>query len=299
MNAEDDFLGNEKIKRYLDRTSKQGCVSHAYLFEGPEHVGKTTLALAFAAQLLGDRSADVTRNPDLILVSPEEDKKQIGAEQIRDLQKTLSLSPFQSPYKIAIIEQAEKMNRTAANALLKTLEEPGQTSILILVSSQAEKLLDTIKSRCQVLSFGIAPRQGMEEFLRRRCQKSVPPAVLEIAEGKPGLAIRLLDDPESLAAQEEQRLQVLRLFDLGSAGRLEAAGPIYALEKDQVIELLDLWTGTLRRQLLNSLAGPGEEATERTHRYKSAIDHIIAIREDIAEKNVNLKLAIENLCLRF
>ncbi|MFA7169942.1 MAG: hypothetical protein WC178_03745 [Candidatus Paceibacterota bacterium] len=301
MISEENFLGNEKITRYLNKTLDKGCVSHAYLFEGPEHIGKSTLALRFAADLLEDDFEKIVKNPDLISIAPNEDsKRQISVEQIRELQKDLSLFPFRAKYKIAIIEKAELMNRTAANSLLKTLEEPGKTSILILTTSNSENILDTIKSRCQIFNFSSASADKLGEFLKNQAQSDLLPKVLEFAQGKPGLAINLLNDPELLKTMEERKSRILSLFDSNNAEKLEKAAPIFALEKEEVLETLDVWISALRLELLKDLnEDKNNEKMISIKKIKNALDQTISTREDISSKNINVRLSIENLCLSF
>jgi DNA polymerase-3 subunit delta' len=302
MISEENFLGNEKKVGYLNRILDKRLISHAYLFEGPEHIGKTTLALRFAAEILGDSFENVLNNPDLIFVSASEDEKQIGVETIRDLQKNLSLYPYKAKYKIALIEKAELMNRTAANSLLKTLEEPGQTSILILVSSDSGKLLDTIKSRCQILNFGVAPEAALEKFLSRQNEnislKDIED-ILELSQGKAGIAVNMLKDSEFLRKTKEEKNEILNFFNIKNFKKLENAALVYQMEKEEVIDTLDLWIWTLRVELLKSFNEQNEAEILHMRKMKNAIEKITSVKEDISDRNVNVRLAIENLCLGF
>lgn len=292
MISEDQFLGNAKIVRYLDRALKKGFVSHAYLFEGPAGIGKATLARRFAAELLDDDHEGVSKNPDLKYLSPEENR--ISVDAIRALQHDLSLYPFKAARKVAIIDQAELMNRTAANALLKTLEEPAPTAVLILVSSGSDRLLDTIRSRCQVFTFNTCRSEEVKEFVAGRSDRNKADRIAELAEGRPGIALRLLADPGLLKETEDTRRELLALFDQTGFGRMETAAALSALEKDEVLSKLDLWTLHLRRELAKSL---GSAQAERSARFKTALDRVISVRSDLSEHNVSLKLALENLCL--
>lgn len=295
MISEETFLGNEKAVRYLNRVLQKGSVSHAYLFEGPEHVGKTTLALRFASELLGDDYEHVLQNPDLLFVAVAEDEKEIVIESIRDLQKNLSLYPFKAKYKVAIVEKAELMNRTAANALLKTLEEPGQTSVLLLLSADAGSMLSTIKSRCQTLTFSTAPRSRLEKFLSDRGNGQAAEKIAEICDGKPGTAIALGEDTELLGATLEERSKALSLFAAGNFQRMSEAGRVGALERKEAIAILDIWTGALRRELVECLRKNGDR--QRLAQLENAIEKTLSAKQAIAANNVNLKLALENLCL--
>lgn len=148
-------------------------LGHAWLLAGQEGIGKTNLALAFGRELLSgafagalppnlgpkealtamrDRHVPADHHPDLHCVFPEEGKRSIGIEQIRAVSEAFSLKSFNSGIKLAIVEPAEAMTLAAANALLKTLEEPSGDSYLLLVSHQPGLLPSTIRSRCQTLA---------------------------------------------------------------------------------------------------------------------------------------------------
>jgi len=150
----------QHILNYLKKSIEKNRISHAYLFEGPDlpagrqgRSGKKTVALWFAKCLK-------CQSPDITEVTVPKNKEpacrqagKIGIKQIRELKKYLSLSPHSSPYKVAIIEEAEKMTSDAANALLKTLEEPRGNAVLILIANIASALPETILSRCEEIKF--------------------------------------------------------------------------------------------------------------------------------------------------
>jgi DNA polymerase-3 subunit delta' len=140
------IIGQEHILNYLKRSIESNRVSHAYLFEGSGYLDKKTMALWFV-KCLGCQGPDITE------ITVPEDKEEIGIEQIRELRRYLSLSSHSSPYKTAIIDEAERMTSEAANALLKTLEEPRGNAVLILITSIPSALPDTIVSRCEEIRF--------------------------------------------------------------------------------------------------------------------------------------------------
>jgi DNA polymerase-3 subunit delta' len=286
-----EFIGNAKVVRYLDKALEKSFVSHAYLFEGPAGVGKTTLALRFASELLDDSYELVRKNPDLLFITVQDDESQIDVDTIRTLQKDLSLYPFKSRYKVAIIEKAEFMNRTAANSLLKTLEEPGKTSVLILLSSDTGKLLDTIKSRCQTISLNPVSSVEMEARLTGKNAKEA----IRLAQGRPGVAISLLEDAELFQDTLTTSSKVLDLLDADNFQRMQQAATVGALDKREAARVLDLWTTTLRQELTKSL---GQDMA-RTTKIRAAIEKTMTTKEDILSTSVNLRLAIENLCLSF
>lgn len=293
MSIGEDFIGNRKIIGYLNKILEKGLISHAYIFDGPEHVGKTKIALEFAASLLEDRSADVRKNPDLIFVGLSENKDEMVADNIRDLQKSLSLYPYNSKRKVAIIDKAHLMNKTAANSLLKILEEPNQTSVLILLSSDLDKILETIKSRCQVLSFGVVNGRLIKESLSIEGEEALK--ILDISLGRPGIAITLSENPELLNRMVGY-INILKSFEAGdSFQRIQESEKLYSLERDEINRILDIFTFTLRGKMLENISQG--VATDRIEREKNKIELVNKTKIDINENNANLKLAIENLYL--
>ena len=154
----------------LDAARRAGRLGSAWLIGGPRGIGKLNLALVLASRLLGvgdealpplgpadaaaamrERRVPADHHPDLHLVFPEPDKRTIGIDQVRELSEALAMKGFRSAAKVAVIEPAEAMTAAAANALLKTLEEPAPGTFLLLVTHQLHRLLPTIRSRCQIL----------------------------------------------------------------------------------------------------------------------------------------------------
>lgn len=169
------IIGHERQKDILRRALSGGRLAHAYLFAGPEGVGKRLMALAVARQLFCEqhtgcgecaacRKLDHRNHPDLHVLEP--DGSSIKIEQIRAIQRDLSLRPVEGGRKVCLIEAAEAMTTGAANALLKTLEEPRGDTLLILLSSQPQRLLETIRSRCQLLQFPRQPLALVRESLQ-------------------------------------------------------------------------------------------------------------------------------------
>ena len=144
----ENIIGQEFAKKYLGNSIAKNKVNHAYMFEGIEGIGKKKFSEEFSKILLEIESLE--NSPDLINIHP--DGNSIKIAQIRKLQTDIIIKPHKK-YKIYIINQAEKMTVEAQNALLKTLEEPPEYAIMILITSNKAALLDTIKSRCETIKF--------------------------------------------------------------------------------------------------------------------------------------------------
>jgi DNA polymerase III subunit gamma/tau len=138
-----DVVGQEQLVTLLTSTIKQKKIAHAYLFSGGRGTGKTTVARIFAR--------DIGCNPeDIIEIDAASNR---GIDEIRELREAVRTAPFSSPYKVYIVDEAHMLTKEAANALLKTLEEPPRHVIFILATTDPEKLPTTIVSRCQKIAF--------------------------------------------------------------------------------------------------------------------------------------------------
>ncbi len=182
-----DFPAQQGVVQLLQRSLERGRLGHAYLLNGadvdeleavartlakvlncerPPARGQSGLALDSCDACLSCRKIDGSNHPDVFWVRPEMKTRVIGVEQMRELQRTIHLKPTQAVFKVAVIVAAERLNRNAANAFLKTLEEPPADSILVLLSTEPAQLLETILSRCLRLNFaGEGARQRDGAFL--------------------------------------------------------------------------------------------------------------------------------------
>jgi DNA polymerase III subunit delta' len=189
----------------LEAARRAGSLGHAWLISGPAGVGKINFALVLARRLLSDdgeqqsldagaalaamaaRHDAMDRHPDLHWLYPLEDKKTIGIDQVRDLIDQLTLTAQRGAAKVALIEPAEALTRDAANALLKTLEEPTSGSYLFLLSHQPGRLPATVRSRCQHVALGIPDRAAVARWLGTTpaivldAQRGVGAAPLQVA----------------------------------------------------------------------------------------------------------------------
>lgn len=179
--------------------------AHAYLFVGPGSVGKAAVARRFAARLLCGDDADGTRrvlaglHPDLMVVEPD-GRTSLGVARARETVARSVLTPVEAPRKVFLFEEAGVMNEEAANALLKTLEEPSATSVFILVAESADDLPATVASRARTVLFTRVPE---DEVVAALAERGIPSdqarRVAVAAGGRPGLALLLATSPEVAA----------------------------------------------------------------------------------------------------
>lgn len=305
------IIGNKHIVDMLEKSYRLKKLSHAYLFEGPEHIGKRTLALAFCKLLLQNNhkeenganndsnESNIEKNPDLIILRPDEDKRQITIKQIRDLQKKISLFPYSAKYKVAIIEQADTMSKSAANSILKTLEEPNNTTILILLTANSGFLLDTIKSRCQIIKFLSVKRKVLESFIKNKINnQSEIEKIIELAGYKPGKIIEFINNKSKIEEFSSIIGEFSSFVQKNDAEKLNEAEIVSKKEMNEIVDLLNLYSFYFRKVLLKEYKEINEDSRVRIVKIKNNIDLINNTRKNILTKNINTKLAIENLFLQ-
>ncbi len=231
-----DILGQDWVVSHLKTAMLAGRLSHAYLFLGPGGVGKATTARALAAALNcaqpgadGDacgtcpscRRLHGGTHPDFLVISPEEGKNQIKIEVIRELRRVTEYPPLGGGWRVVLIKPAEALtaqNDAAANALLKTLEEPPPQHLLVLIARGEADLLPTIVSRCHKLAFAPLPSALIIQELesRRSLPRSQAALVAALSGGSLGRALAL--DPDELLRQRDQVLGDLARLNRGSTG---------------------------------------------------------------------------------
>jgi DNA polymerase III subunit delta' len=206
------------------------------------------------------------------------------------LQHKLSLTAYGSGYKAVIINDAERLNKTAQNALLKTLEEPNAKVVLVLVAKDEDKLLPTILSRCQKIRFGSVADQEMEEIVSGNVHKK---EMLFWSTGRPGLAKKLIDDPTEFEYREKTARELSELFSKNTSERFSLAES-WSKDENEIQKKLDLWLIILRESMLG-----------KNPRVAVSPDKSLLLIEDVAESmqilkdtNTNPKLVLENLFLK-
>ena len=203
----ENIIGNTNIKTVLEKSIKQNKLSHSYLFVGIQGIGKKMIATEFAKMILclDDNKYcnhcksciefDTNNNPDFVLISPDENN--IKIEQIRDIQKRIQEKPIISEKKVYIIDNADLMTTEAQNCLLKTLEEPPEFAVIILIGSNSNTFLPTIKSRCTIMNFNKISDEEMTKYLREKCDvKNIDQNMLYMYQGSIGKALELKEKQE-------------------------------------------------------------------------------------------------------
>ena len=188
----ENIIGNETVKNTLKKSIETNQITHSYLMIGIPGIGKKLIAKEFAKEILG---RDILNNPDFLCIQP--DGNSIKIEQIRQLQKEIQEKPIISNKKVYIIDDADFMTKEAQNCLLKTLEEPPEFAVIILIGSNENSFLPTIKSRCMILHFRELYDSEIIEYLQKEYnEQNVTQSMLDIAGGSIGRAISLKDKQE-------------------------------------------------------------------------------------------------------
>lgn len=266
------ILGHERQKAILKRAQSSGRLAHAYLFEGPEGIGKRLVALALARSLFcatrngcGEcpacRKVDHQNHPDLHIVEAEGNT--IKIEQIRALQRELSFRPLEGERKICVIEAAEKMNASSGNALLKTLEEPVGHALLILLTSRPDAVLPTIRSRCQRLPFSRLPTATIRRALIEADAGNEAHAHILATLSDGSFHKALGRDRDLYLERRKTILKAVTALSHGSYLPLFELAAELAEEKERLNEILDILRAFYRDLLLCQHGWPEEDLVNR------------------------------------
>lgn len=241
-----EIIGHERTVETLSRAVASDTVPHALLFTGPAGIGKTRLALELAKALncTGPeppcqrcphcRQIEAGSHPDVSVVERLDGKDSIIIQQVRELREAASLRPFQGRTKVYIIAGAEALTPQAADALLKTLEEPQPQVKLVLTATDADSLPATIISRCRLVSLQPVETSRLVSALVERGQEQVAAERLaRLAQGSVGWALQAAKQPRLAEQQEEMVTRLSAVLDLGLEARLQLAETLVSDRKDR------------------------------------------------------------------
>ena len=263
-----EVVGHEKAVALLDRSLRNGKLAHAYLFVGPPHVGKMRLAidLAKAVNCEGQERPcgqctqcvriEKMKHADVHVIGVD-GRTEIGIDQMREMQHSANLKPFEGRHRVFVVDGAERLSHEATNCLLKTLEEPPPGVELILLASNERLLLGTVLSRCQRLELRPLPVAAVHTALVERWGLGEEKATMlaQLCGGCLGWAVTVADDDRVLQERSEKLASLVRLHRAERAERLSYAADLasqFARNRESVREILALWMGWWRDVLLTS-----------------------------------------------
>jgi DNA polymerase-3 subunit delta' len=316
-----DIVGHERVIEVFRRSIRSGKTAHSYLFEGPAGCGRKKTALALIQALfcaaVDDDACGVCpacrkiaggNHADIHGVEPLPDKRDISIDQLRELQRELALRPYEAPRKACIIEPADRMSVNAANSLLKTLEEPPGNAIIILLTENADMLLPTIRSRCQLVRFSPLSPEHVRLLLERNGMDGAAAALLALmSDGSMQRALEL--DDESLTDRREMLLKHLSAINLGRIVTVFDASEELAGNREEALETLDMLL-SFYRDMIHLVAGCGDiintaiRPALETLATGLSLDRVLQIAGDVMEtrrsvqRNANVKLALDHLFIK-
>ena len=313
-----DILGHDRIIEVLRRTLRGGKTAHSYLFEGVPGCGRKKTALTliqalFCTALPDDacgvcpscRKIEGGNHPDIHLLSPLPDKRDISVDQLREMQRELSLRPYEAPRKACIIDPAERLNASSANSLLKTLEEPPGNALIILLTENAGMLLSTVRSRCQLIRFApLSPEHVLSLLERSGMALETAALVAPMSGGSLQKALEL--DNESLSVRRESVLSRVGQMNINRIATVFDAAEELSGNRDATLELLDMLLSFFRdavhlgagsKEIVNSSVRPAIESIASKWplpRNMELLERIYETRRAV-QRNANPKLSLDQL----
>lgn len=323
------IIGHEPQKEFLRNSVRKNRISHAYLFSGPEGVGKKLVAIGFAklincaegkaenpdCECVSCAKTEKGLNPD-VLVFEYPGEKTIKVDQIRqDIERLVHLAPYENPYKVFIIDDAQRMNFNAQNAFLKTLEEPPPNSVIILLTTLADLLMPTIRSRCQSVVFQPLEVEQVREFMEREKPEGEDTELLSRISG--GSISRALNTDEDYLRKRTEYINCV--MEVNAQKPLTLFDSVEKIQKDikaggpqELKTVFDIFSTWLRDSVVLKTSGKKEEIVntdllEQLGEYSEKrevpelLSKFAALEETmtrISENNANVEVSLENLLLR-
>lgn len=289
-----DIIGNDENKKKLEYIVKNNNISHSYIFSGISGIGKFMFAKEFAKAILclnnekkpcnncrACKSFENNNNPDIIII--DEQDESIKTEQIKELVKNILEKPIQGDKKIYIINNSENMTREAQNSLLKTLEEPPEYVIVILITSNENLLLNTIKSRCIKIQFQNLSDEEIKQYFRMANQV-IDDSIIKIFGGSIEKALKLKDN---LDTYKNIKNIFKNIENLSGLQILNLKETIFK-DKDEIFSILDYINTIFFDKILENI--------KTANKYQKCIE-IIEESKLRLKRNSNYDMTIDNLLL--
>ena len=301
----------------IRRILGSGRVAHAYLFSGPEGIGKKMVATAFIEALfcgkaegcgecISCRKIFSGNHPDIHTLEP--DGQFIKVDQVRGLQKDLSYRPYEALRKACIIDGADRFNLSSGNSLLKTLEEPPGNALIILLATNIDAVLPTIRSRCQQLSFSGVPAEEIAGFLENNgVDADIARVAASLAEGSIARALSLCN--EEIMTERSEVITTACNLSLKNMIDLFSFGEQFDKDREKTLQIIGILTSFWRdmlhlacgsSDLINSdLSTLLERETSRRSREAllRGLEHLGKTRQALL-RNANVRLSMDVLSMQ-
>lgn len=288
-----NIFGNDDIKKLLQTSIKSNNLLHSYMFVGNNGIGKKLFAIDFAKMILctsESKACDTcsscikfngNNHPDFIIIESE-DGKNIKIEQIRNMQEQIAEKPIISNRKVYIINNSDLMTTEAQNALLKTLEEPPEYAIIILVLSNESKLLNTIKSRCTKIVFKNLSDEDLIKYAKLNSQ-NLNPNLIDVCEGSIAKLLSLEKNAELYNNLDKI------IYDLTSKDIVDIwnEAEILYKSKENIYEALDYFNIVFFKNIRDT----------NNFNYINAVN-IVEMTKKRLNSNANFDMCIDNLLLK-
>lgn len=300
------LVGHDWAVRMLKQHIESDQVRHAYLFAGPDGVGRRSLALRFAqainCQSVNEyfepcgvcricRQFERMQHPDMTVIDVGDDSQSIKVDQIRELQHTLSLTPIEARYRVAVLLDFQQATESAQNALLKTLEEAPSRAILLVTVDSVDHLLPTIISRCEILRLRQMPTDDLMHHLASHFPVNEEEAAIfaNVSGGRIGEAISLIAEPEKAHQRKKWVDTVLEMINADRIKRMQFADKNFRFSREVLAAALQVWLTFWRDVLMYALEGENAQLIHIDYK-----EQIAELNTWLTESEIREQLALLN-----
>ncbi len=299
-----EIIGHKDIIQALDKALLEQKVGHAYLFLGPPGIGKKTLAVAFANRLLcenrpetecgGCRSCILFKagtHPDFNTIAPSGSSVKI--DQLRELQRSSYFRPLTGVYKVFFFPDAEQLTEAAANSFLKLLEDPPAGVVFLFIAVRSDRILATIRSRCQVYNLFPVPSEEINLWLRDQgieAEEALHRS--QNCNGIPGKALGLKKAPV-----EPELIELKKILDQGLLPQLKFTNDLEKKERRDILNLINDWESQTRQDLIHTSNWDLPDGKDVNLDGQLYILEKLAQAKVMIENNVNPRLVLEEFFL--
>ena len=301
------FWGNKQVKNFFEQAIAKGNLAQVYCLTGVDQVGKRTLSFFLSSQLFQVPLEKVAFHPDFFFLNrgidekTGKERKEISVGQIRGLRSFLQNQSWQGGWRIVVIDEAEFLNEESGNALLKNLEEPGEKTLIFLLTNNEEQILPTIRSRVQTFRLNIVDDWEIKNgLLDLGCDANLAERIVYLSSGRPGRAIDFFRDEEKLKEWEEETRRWQEIIKKPLYERIKILENIIPA-KDELVrtenrlqKILNIWLEEVRRMLITNMQFDSDKLMVWVQ-----VADALSEAQVMLEQNINPKMVMEKIMLQF